>query len=316
MTDPLILQDAIECGAVITAQDRDGVRRVARAAEAAGFDSLWAGDHVSFYVPILESLTLLSFVAGATERVKIGSSVYLLPLRHPTTTAKVASTLDVLSGGRLVLGVGVGGEFPPEFAASGVPVGERGTRTDEAIAILRRLWTEDGVVHEGRHFRFGPVALDPKPLQPGGPPIVVGGRKPPALRRAGRLGDGYVSHMCAAETYRTNLEVIRRHASDAGRRDVPFTTAAFLFTILDDDYESALERAAGMLEMIYHRPFRAAAEKYCLLGPSADCLEQLQAFVDAGCRHFVLSPLMPPDEFVARAGDGLLAAIKGLRPRA
>src|SRR5690242_14298782 len=177
MADPLILNERVRCGAVITSQHRDGVLRLARAAEAAGFDSLWAGDHVSFYVPILESLTLLSFVAGATERVKIGSSVYLLPLRHPTTTAKVASTLDVLSGGRLVLGVGVGGEFPPEFTASGVPVEERGTRTDEAIAILRRLWTEDGVVHEGRHFRFGPVALDPKPLQPAGPPIVVGGRK-------------------------------------------------------------------------------------------------------------------------------------------
>ena len=315
MSDPLILQDAIECGAVVTAQDRDGVRRMARAAEAAGFDSLWAGDHVSFYVPILESMTLLSFVAGATERVKIGSSVYLLPLRHPTTTAKVTATLDVLSGGRLVFGVGVGGEFPPEFAASGVPVEERGTRTDEAIAILRRLWTEDGVAHDGRHFRFGPVSIDPKPLQPGGPPIVVGGRKPPALRRAGRLGDGYVSHMCAAETYRANLDVMRRHASDAGRRDVPFTTAAFLFTILDDDYEAALDRAAGMLQMIYNRPFRDAAKKYCLLGRQADCLEQLQAFVDAGCRHFVLSPLMPPDEFVARAGGGLLAAVKGLRPR-
>jgi probable F420-dependent oxidoreductase len=311
----LILSDSVECGAVITAQDRDGVRRLARAAETAGFDSLWAGDHVSFYVPILESLTLLSFVAGATERVKVGSSVYLLPLRHPTIAAKVTATLDVLSGGRLVFGIGVGGEFPPEFAASGVPVGERGSRTDEAIAVVRRLWAEDGVVHEGRHFRFGPVSLDPKPLQPGGPPIVVGGRKPPALRRAGRLGDGYISHMCAADTYRANLDVIRRHAAEAGRRDVPFLTAAFLFTILDDDYEAALDRAAGMLQTIYNRPFHDAAKKYCLLGRPADCLEQLQRFADAGCRHFVLSPLMPPDEFVARAGDGLVTAIKGIRPR-
>jgi alkanesulfonate monooxygenase SsuD/methylene tetrahydromethanopterin reductase-like flavin-dependent oxidoreductase (luciferase family) len=180
---------------------------------------------------------------------------------------------------------------------------------------VRRLWSEDGVTHEGRHFRFGPVSLDPKPLQPGGPPIVVGGRKPPALRRAGRLGDGYISHMCAAETYRANLDVIRGHAAEAGRRDVPFATAAFLFTILDDDYDAALERAATMLQMIYNRPFRDAAKKYCLLGRPADCLEQLQAFADAGCRHFVLSPLMPPDEFVARSGDGLVAAIRGIRPR-
>ena len=314
-SDPLVLNDRIECGAVITAQDRDGVRRLARAAEQAGFDSLWAGDHVSFYVPILESLTLLSFVAGATERVKIGTGVYLLPLRHPTTTAKVTATLDVLAGGRLLLGVGVGGEFPPEFEACGVPVGERGSRTDEAIAVLRKLWSEDGASHDGRHFRFGPVSLNPKPVQAGGPPIIVGGRKPPALRRAGRLGDGYISHMCAAETYAQNLDAIRRHAVEASRRDVPFTTAAFLFTILDDDYERALDGAANLLQMIYNRPFRDAAKKYCLLGRPSDCLEQLQAFADAGCRHFVLSPLMPPDEFVARAGDGLVRAIQDIRPR-
>ena len=315
MSDPLILQDGVECGAVITAQHRDGVVRLSRAAEAAGFDSLWAGDHVSFYVPILESMTLLSFVAGATERVKLGTSVYLLPLRHPTIAAKVASTLDVLTNGRFVFGIGVGGEFPPEFVASGVPVSERGSRTDEAIAVVRRLFTEDGVTHDGRHFQFGPVSLDPKPVRPGGPPIVVGGRKPPALRRAGRLGDGYISHMCAAETYAQNLDVIRGHATEAGRKDVPFTTAAFLFTILDDDYDAALDRAANLLQMIYNRPFRDAAKKYCLVGRPADCLEQIQAFADAGCRQFVLSPLMDPDEFVARAGSGLVRAIQAIKPR-
>lgn len=315
MADPLILKSDVSCGAVMTAQHRDGVIRLARAFEAGGFDSIWAGDHISFYVPILESMTVLSFVAGATERVQIGSSVYLLPLRHPTTTAKVVSTLDVLSGGRLLFGVGVGGEFPPEFEASGVPVNERGSRTDEAIGILRKLWSQDGVAHEGKHFRFGPISMDPKPVRPGGPPIIVGGRKAPALRRAGRLGDGYVSHMCAAETYAENLATIRRHAEEAGRKDVPFETAAFLFTILDDDYERALDGAANLLQMIYNRPFRDAAKKYCLLGRTDDCLEQLQKFADAGCRHFVLSPLMDPDEFAARAGGELVRAIKGIVPK-
>jgi len=315
MTDPLILKSDVSCGAVMTAQHRDGVIRLARALEAGGFDSIWAGDHVSFYVPILESMTVLSFVAGATERVQLGSSVYLLPLRHPTTTAKVVSTLDVLSGGRLLFGIGVGGEFPPEFEASGVPVNERGSRTDEAIGILRKLWSQDGVAHEGKHFRFGPISMDPKPVRPGGPPIIVGGRKAPALRRAGRLGDGYVSHMCAAETYAQNLDVIRRHAEEAGRKDVPFETAAFLFTILDDDYERALDGAANLLQMIYNRPFRDAAKKYCLLGRTDDCLEQLQKFADAGCRHFVLSPLMDPDEFAARAGGELVRAIKSITPK-
>lgn len=312
MSDLLQLSDTLELGVVMTEQSRDGVLAQSQRIEAAGFDAIWVGDHVSFYIPILESLTLLSFVAAATSRVRLGTAVYLLPLRHPTTTAKVTSTLDVLSGGRLRLGVGVGGEFPPEYEASGVPVGERGARANEAIAVLRALWSEDGVQHHGRHFDFGPVSIDPKPLQPGGPPILVGGRKPPALRRAGRLGDGYISHMCSAEMYREHLATIAGHAAAAGRTPRPFQTAAFLFTILDDDYDSALDRAATMLQGIYNRPFRDAAKKYCLLGRPADCVEQMRAFVNAGCRSFIFSPLMDPTGFVERARGELLPAARRL----
>ncbi len=297
----LVLRDEIECGVVMTAQDRAQVLATARRVEELGFDSIWVGDHVSFYVPILESLTLLSFVAAATERVRIGTGVYLLPLRHPTTTAKVTASLDVLSGGRLDLGVGVGGEFPPEFEACGVPVKERGSRANEAIEILRKLWSGDKVGHAGKNFEFGPVAIAPKPLQDGGPPIIVGGRKAPAFRRAGRLGDGYISHMCSAEMYAQNMDAIRGHADDAGRGEIPFRTDAFLFTILDDDYDAALKRAASTLQMIYNRPFEDAARKYCLLGRPEDCLEQLRSFVASGARRFVLSPLMAPDEFLDRS---------------
>lgn len=309
--DPLILRDDIECGVVMTAQDRDQVLDMARKVENLGFDSIWVGDHVSFYIPILESLTLLSFVAAATERVRIGTGVYLLPLRHPTTTAKVTSTLDVLSGGRLDLGVGVGGEFPPEFEACGVPVNQRGSRANEAIEILRKLWSGEKVEHAGTNFQFGPVALAPKPVQEGGPPIIVGGRKAPAFRRAGRLGDGYISHMCSAEMYAENMAAIRSHAREAGRSQVPFRTDAFLFTILDDDYDAALSRAASTLQMIYNRPFEDAAKKYCLLGRPEDCLEQLSSFAKSGARRFVLSPLMAADEFLERSAK-MLPEMRGL----
>jgi probable F420-dependent oxidoreductase len=308
----VILGSRIETGVVMTAQQRDEIIDMARRIETAGFDSIWVGDHISFYVPIMESMTLLSFVAGVTERVKLGTGVYLLPLRHPTITAKVSATLDVVSGGRLLLGVGVGGEFPPEFEASGVPVNERGSRANEAIGILRKLWTEDGVAHAGRHFKFGPVSINPKPVQPGGPPILVGGRKAPAFRRAGRLADGYISHMCSPEMYRQNLDAIRKHAEQAGRGEIDFRTAAFIFTILDDNYDAALDRAANLLQMIYNRPFRDAAKRYCLLGRPEDCLEQMQAFVDAGCRQFVFSPLMDGGEFVERCSKEILPRIGSL----
>ncbi len=314
MEDALQLDSRVRCGIVMTGGARESVLDLARRIEALGFDSIWVGDHVAFHVPIVEPITLLSFVAGVTERVQLGTGVYLLPLRHPTLTAKTTAALDLLSGGRLLFGVGVGGEFPPEFEASGIPHRERGARTDEAIALLRRLWTEDRVTHEGRHFRFGPVSLDPKPVQPGGPPIWVGGRSPAAMRRAGRLADGYISTMTSTERYAKNLVAIAAHARESGRAPRRFGTGALRFTVLDDQYEKALDRAATLLGTIYRRDFREAAARYCLLGRPEDCLEQMKRFEKAGCRHFTLSPLSDPAEFLDRAGAAILPELRNWTP--
>ena len=308
--DPLQIDPAIRCGIVLSGGDRDATRQNAQRFEALGFDSLWVGDHIAFHVPIPDSLATLAFAAGVTERITLGTSVYLLPLRHPTLIAKTTATVDLLSGGRLVLGVGVGGEFPPEFEAVGVPVKERGSRADEAIEVIRRHWTEERVAHEGRHFRFGAVNVAPKPQHV--PPIWVGGRADAAMRRAGRVGDGYMSHMCAAEKYRENMELIARTAREAGRSAVPFTPAAFLFTFLEDRYEVAHEKAASLLGMIYRRDFQDAAKKYCLLGRPEDCLEQMQAFAKAGCRHFILSPLSNPAAFAERAAAEILPGLRSI----
>ncbi len=314
MIDGLRLESRVRCGVIAAGRDRKPILELVRRIEEGGFDSIWVGDHIAFYVPILESLSLLSFVAAATERVRLGTSVYLMPLRHPTTTAKVAATLDVLSGGRLSLGIGVGGEFPLEFEATGVHVSQRGSLTDEGIEILRKLWRRDACGHQGRHFRFSPVSIEPKPVQVGGPPLLIGGRKQPALRRAGRLGDGYISHMCSPAMYRQHLESIRDHAIEAGREGRPFETLTFIFMLLDQSFEAALERAATMLGTIYNRPFRDAARKYCLLGTAEDCLEQMHAFVQAGSRHFILSPLSDPVELVERVEKEILPSVQALSP--
>lgn len=312
MSGVLEREERARCGLVLAAADGPAARARARRAEALGFDSLWVGDHVAFHVSIPDSLTLLAFAAGATERILLGTAVYLVPLRHPTLIAKSAATLDQLSGGRLVLGVGIGGEYPPEFAAVEVPVRERGARADEALPLLRRLWSETQVTHEGRHFHLGPVTLEPKPARPGGPPLWVGGRAPAAMRRAGRLGDGYISHMASAERYRANLELIAASAREAGRGPLPFSTAAFLFTCMDDRFERAHARAAALLGRLYARPFEDAARKYCLLGPASACLEQLRSFAAAGARHFILAPLWDPDEFAERVAAEILPEIPAL----
>jgi len=317
--DALRIDPTPRCGLVLAAQEGDVAKQSARRAEALGFDSLWVGDHVAFHVPIAESLTTLAFAAGATERIQLGTAVYLLALRHPTHAAKISATLDRLSGGRLVLGVGLGGEFPPEWEAVGVPVRERASRVEEGVGVVRRLWTEERVAHEGRHYRFGAVTLAPKPAarradgRPGPPPIWIGGRAPAAMRRIGRLGDGYISHMCTPETYAENLATIAASARAAGRATpFDFGAAAFLFAFLDERFEDAHEKASRLLGTIYARDFREAARKYCLLGRPEDCLERMRAFARAGCRHFILAPLSDPEAFAERAAVELLPSLRSI----
>jgi len=143
---------------------------IARRVDELGFDSLWTGDHVSFHGAIYESLTLLASYAGITTRARLGVGVYLLALRQPTVAAKISSTLDVLSGGRLIFGVGVGGENPKEFEAAGVPHKERGARVTEGIDVVRALWRDTPASFKGRFISFEGVSLDPEPVQQPGPP--------------------------------------------------------------------------------------------------------------------------------------------------
>src|SRR4029434_5639060 len=155
------------------------VRRV----EALGFESVWTGDHVSFHGPIHESLTLLATHVAITSGIKLGTAVYLLALRAPAIAAKATATLDALSGGRLIFGVGVGGENPKEFELCGVPHQERGARVTEGIDVVRTLWRDTPATFNGRFTRVTAVSIDPKPVQQP-PPIWIGGRSDAALTRA------------------------------------------------------------------------------------------------------------------------------------
>src|SRR5262245_25788950 len=183
--------------------------RLVQQLERWGFESVWSGDHVSFHNPIFESLTLLATYASITERIKLGTGVYLLALRSPAVAAKAAASLDVLSGGRLIFGVGVGGENPKEFELCGVPHGERGARVTEGIDVIRALWRDTPASSQGRFTRFERVSVAPKPVQRPGPPIWIGGRSEAALVRAGRQGDGWISYVVHAERYAQSVARIR-----------------------------------------------------------------------------------------------------------
>jgi probable F420-dependent oxidoreductase len=198
---------------------------LAARAEALGVDSVWVHDHV-FNVghvldrigprPYYEPLTLLSFVAARTERVRLGTSVLVLPYHNAIRLAKTAATLDVLSRGRLVLGVGVGA-IEQEMQALGTPFKERGAFTDEAIAVMRALWTQETPSFAGRYSQFAGMPFSPKPVQKPSIPVVIGGVSRAAIRRAARLGDGWQPLGLTPEALGQGMALLREEARACGR---------------------------------------------------------------------------------------------------
>jgi probable F420-dependent oxidoreductase len=270
----------------------------ASTAERLGFASLWLGDHLAFHVPVLESLTYLTAVAARTERLKVGTSVYLLPLRHPTLVAKITSTLDILSAGRLIFGVGIGGENPREFEASGTEVRQRATRTDEGLEVLKRLWTESNVTHHGRHYRFTNVTLEPKPVQKPHPPIWIGARSDAGLRRAARTGDGWVSVMITPARYRSCQQHIIELAQQHSRSLDGFVFAHYAFLYVTDNLPAGRRMATEFLSRLYNQPFETLIDRIGIVGPAEACVEKLQQFIDAGVAYLILAPTCNAQEQV------------------
>lgn len=267
--------------------------REAARIEALGYDSVWTSEHIFFYFPTFDALNTLAAAAALTSRIQLGTAVMLLPLRPAALAAKETTTVDVISGGRLVLGIGVGGEYPKEFEAVGVPVKQRGSRTDEAIDVLRRLWNEDSVTFEGRYTKLSGVTLQPKPVQPGGPPLWIAGRSKAAVRRAGLLGDGYLPYLFSPDRYRDSLAEVRRVAEEASRDPNAIDTGLYQFICLAGSYEEAKRAAAADLSMRYNQPFENIVDKYVVMGTAEDCARRLADFAEAGARHMLLVPITP-----------------------
>ena len=206
-------------------EDVQALVGLAERAEALGFDSVWTHDHV-FNVghvfdriasrPYYEPLTLLSFVAARTRRVRLGTSVLVLPYHNPIRLAKTAATLDVLSGGRLILGVGVGA-IENEMEAMGTPFKERGAFTDEAITVMRTLWSEEDPRFVGKYSRFAGMKFSPKPIQKPSIPVVIGGVSRAAIRRAARVGDGWQPLGLSPEALGQGMAALREELRACGR---------------------------------------------------------------------------------------------------
>jgi probable F420-dependent oxidoreductase len=266
-------------------------RAVAELAEELGYDSIWAGEHLSFHNPILDLGVALATFAAVTRRIALGAGVVLLPLRHPSLVAKQAASLDYVSGGRLLLGLGVGGEGAGDFVAAGVPVGERGARADEGIEALRVLLRDRPASFAGRFYRFEGVSIEPPPAQPGGPPLLVGGRSEAAIRRAARHGDGWLPYMVSAGRYARGLAALGGSAQRF--------RGVVLFAHVDDDGEQARAEAIAHLTGRYGMPFeRHHVERLCVVGTPEECIARIDEYRAAGAEHISFNPAVAEDGFL------------------
>ncbi len=274
-------------------------RAVAELAEELCYDSIWAGEHLSFLNPILDLGVALATFAAVTRRIALGAGVVLLPLRHPSMVAKQAASLDYVSGGRLLLGLGVGGEGAGDFVAAGVPVEERGARADEGIEALRVLLRDRPASFAGRFYRFSDVSIEPPPEQPGGPPLLVGGRSDAAIRRAARHGDGWLPYMVSPGRYARGLAALDEEARIAGRVPAQRFHGLVLFAHVDEDGERARAEAITHLSERYGMPFeRHQVEQLCVVGTPEECLARVDEYRAAGAEHISFNPAVGEHGFL------------------
>ena len=268
---------------------------LAELCETSDIDSIWLSDRLSSPVPVPEVMTSLAAIAARTEKLKFGPSVLVLPYRTPVVAAKEMATVDWLSRGRLFPAVGVGVELPREFDASGVPFKERGRRTDEAIKILRLLWTQDEVSYQGEFFKLDRVTIFPKPWQ-NPPPIWIGGKSEAAQKRTARLGDGWIPSFITPEEFCIGVQRVQELAA-AEKRHVP-----------DDHFGTLINYAVAPSEAeawSMAQPYiprgrvdEATMRACTAFGPAEVVAARIEQYVKGGGSKFILRPLCPPERML------------------
>ncbi len=293
----------------------EGVDMAVRA-EKAGYDSFWATDFALGSTP--DPMMLLAAASQRTERILLATAVIVLPYRHPLALAKTVATVDVLSNGRVILGLGVGSR-KVEFDAMGLDIHERGKMADEKLALLRRLLSEDGVTHKGKFHQMEDVDVGPEPVQRPHPPIWTGplwknGLVESTLVRAGRFADGFVPTLVPVSEYGAVRDKVRAYAKGFGRDPDALEFGTVLWFCLDDDRERAWKtlEAESNRRRSHTATIRGEAN---VSGNAEDCAEAIQEYVDAGVTHFVMNAGVSPEQTMEQYeqfGREVLPLVRGL----
>ncbi len=267
------------------------ILQMAGRAEALGFDSVWVGDSITAH-PRFDAITTMAAVAARTRRVTVGSAVILSALRHPVVLAFQMANVDIIANGRLIFGAGVGAKTPSNrqmFEACGVPFDGRAAIFEEGLIVMRRLWREPSVTFAGKHVQVRDVRLEPRPVQAGGPPVWIGGGSEEAMRRCGRLADGWFPTSRSPQEFAATYRRVQEHARAAGRD--PSTIRSALYITINVNVDA--ERAAREMDAFHREYYGPEFEKITsvqghVAGTAKTVAAALRAFGSAGVRTFVL----------------------------
>jgi alkanesulfonate monooxygenase len=281
--------------------------------EQLGYESVWVWDHILLgvdpYFPILDSLSVLTAVAARTERIRLGTGILVLPTRNPVVLAKQLSSIDQISNGRLTLGM-ASGWYKREFDAIGVPFKERGNIMDRNLDILIRLWQEDSVTGSYPPYELAAAVMSPKPVQKPRPPILIGGYVDRVLKRAGVVGDGWLTYYYTAEGFAKSWDKVRRFAADAGKDPDTLRSINQLPIYIG---KSRADVEAPMLEWLTTEwdfaGWSDSTTDSAVLGTVDDCVEQLQAHLDAGVQQITLVPYRFDMEQIEQIAEEIIPRI-------
>ena len=259
-----------------------------QAVEKLGFSTVWILDRIYSPSKVPDAMTMLSWASAVTTRVRLGTAVLLLPHRHPILLAKEVSTIDYLSGGRLDLGIGLGGR-EVEFQSLGMKLEERVKRFRENLAAMRAIWSGPDAVYEGRFVNFSDVNIEPRPVQKENLPIWIGGEADGVLRRTAALADGWIGGARnSPEILAEKISKIKGFAKERGRDPDSLGYASLEYMTIDEDVEQARARNRGLATSVYGPAFDS--DTYTTYGDLNTCVARLQTVVDAGCNEVIISP--------------------------
>src|SRR5271170_6430535 len=265
------------------------IRQFLPRAEALGYEGLWVQEQIIGDSPILEPVTLLTYAAALTSKPHLGTSVLLTVIRNPVQLAKSLASLDQLSRGRLIVGVGIGGAHVPE-AVFGVSSERRGRRFIEGLEVMKELWTQSKATINGEFWRFENVAMEPKPAQKPHPPLWFGARDAVALKRAVRLGNGWMgAGSSSSADFVKQAELLRGFLDEAKRDPKEFTLSKRVYIAIDDDRARAEQRLRDWFGMRYKNADMAS--RVSVWGNRAECIDKLGEIIAAGAQHLLLNPV-------------------------